>query len=394
LLDGERESLGEARCSCAGALKEIIGGIVIGALVQSLHVALTYHLNSTLQWTSSAMETVLNDWTQSASETRKHFKRGNELLQRSTQLLQRGAVQVIQGDDKAADVNRHPGVLMLHIFGGRNLPVADINGTSDPYVVFFQGERGVKQETDVVQRSLNPMFDEHKVMMLSSLHDPVSFEVIDSDPFRSVVSVGFTVIIHWFMRQLRIVTYSKSSSRVEPIVQSPSRSGPQMRRGGELMCKGQLPLASLTQGKSKTLWLPLKDANGKAAGELKVTALIKRNTDLRHEDLTNIEMWPSIIEAARDHSWMHNSQVAGEVAPVTAGGKPDSSNSDDAHTSPAATAAAPAASTTGDHHAGAEAAPPLAAATAADAPTPPAEEETAPPAEPVPAPQTVAPGST
>ena len=374
-----------------------MGTLVFGGpLAQPLHVALTYNLNTTLQWTSSAMETVLNDWIQSASETRKHFKRGTELMQRSTQLLQRGAVQVIQGDENAAGgVNRHPGVLILHICGGKNLPVADINGTSDPYVVIFQGDHGVKQETEVVQRSLNPMFDEHKVVMLTSLHDPVSFEVIDSDPFRGVVSSGLVMLFQWLMKQLRPVTYSgKASSRVEPIVQSPSRSGPQtLRRGGELMCTGELSLVSLTHGVSKTLWVPLKDKSEKPAGELKITALIKRNTDLTQEDLTNDEMWPSIIEAARDHSWMRKSQVPADAAPATASSKPDSSNSDDAHASPAAAAAAPAAATTGDDHAGAEAAPPATAA-ADDAPPPPAEEEAAPPPEPAAAPEAVAPDST
>jgi hypothetical protein len=29
---------------------------------QPIHLSVSYNLNSTLQWTSSAMETVLNDW--------------------------------------------------------------------------------------------------------------------------------------------------------------------------------------------------------------------------------------------------------------------------------------------------------------------------------------------
>jgi hypothetical protein len=80
---------------------------------QPIHLSVSYNLNSTLQWTSSAMETVLNDWTATATENRKHFKRGSELMERSTELLQRTAVQVGWRTTIAAE--RRAGVAPLEL---------------------------------------------------------------------------------------------------------------------------------------------------------------------------------------------------------------------------------------------------------------------------------------
>jgi 16S rRNA G1207 methylase RsmC len=70
---------------------------------QPIHLSVSYNLNSTLQWTSSAMETVLNDWTATATENRKHF----------TELLQRTAVQVGWRTTIAAE--RRAGVAPLEL---------------------------------------------------------------------------------------------------------------------------------------------------------------------------------------------------------------------------------------------------------------------------------------
>jgi Ca2+-dependent lipid-binding protein len=50
------------------------------------------------------------------------------------------------------------GLLLVHLQGGKNLISADINGLSDPYVLFRLGDVAIKSR--VVEKSLNPLWNE------------------------------------------------------------------------------------------------------------------------------------------------------------------------------------------------------------------------------------------
>lgn len=70
-------------------------------------------------------------------------------------------------------------VLSIHCIGGKGLVPKDVNGTSDPYIVFSAGENSVK--TNVAESSLSPMWDHHSMLVLDNPELPVKFEVFDFD---------------------------------------------------------------------------------------------------------------------------------------------------------------------------------------------------------------------
>lgn len=71
------------------------------------------------------------------------------------------------------------GVVIVHVIGGKNLPAADINGKSDPYVQISNGIQTVK--TSVVLENLSPFWDEELQMNVKNLNSSLQITVLDSD---------------------------------------------------------------------------------------------------------------------------------------------------------------------------------------------------------------------
>ena len=67
----------------------------------------------------------------------------------------------------------------MHVIGARGLAAKDMSGTSDPYVLVSHGEEVRKSE--IMQKSLNPMWDEHMVLLINTVMTPIKVEVFDSD---------------------------------------------------------------------------------------------------------------------------------------------------------------------------------------------------------------------
>jgi len=76
-------------------------------------------------------------------------------------------------------MTEYAGILMIKLIGGKNLPAADLNGTSDPYCVFKCGQQVVK--SSVVEKSLSPYWGEKITLCVPSLKEPVSLNVWDKD---------------------------------------------------------------------------------------------------------------------------------------------------------------------------------------------------------------------
>eukprot|EP00475_Leptophrys_vorax_P036162 TRINITY_DN605_c0_g1_i1.p1 TRINITY_DN605_c0_g1~~TRINITY_DN605_c0_g1_i1.p1 ORF type:complete len:128 (+),score=40.99 TRINITY_DN605_c0_g1_i1:213-596(+) len=71
------------------------------------------------------------------------------------------------------------GVVLVHVLGGKNLPVADMTGKSDPYVEITNGFQTVK--TQVMYENLNPFWDEQLQMNAQSLKTSLKLRVLDHD---------------------------------------------------------------------------------------------------------------------------------------------------------------------------------------------------------------------
>jgi len=252
------------------------------------------HLEESLLWTSRALESVLNDIARVCKETKQEVYKGNQLLLGSEQLLKLAMLKVFHGDeeedDEAAPVQGGLGefsaVLILHIIGGRNLPVRDMNGTSDPFIIVQHGSYE-EVETRVVPKSLNPMFDEHKLVLLRNRLEPLNFHVYDLDQS--------------LLGQRLVHSASSASSQGTLKKKTSERSGLTGALAGvtgvakrQLMGKAELRIDNLEEGVAKTMWLPLDSAEG---GELRITALVKSKKNITLADLSDPEVWPLMCKA-------------------------------------------------------------------------------------------------
>eukprot|EP00656_Telonema_subtile_P032247 TRINITY_DN35356_c0_g1_i1.p1 TRINITY_DN35356_c0_g1~~TRINITY_DN35356_c0_g1_i1.p1 ORF type:complete len:146 (+),score=23.69 TRINITY_DN35356_c0_g1_i1:96-533(+) len=83
----------------------------------------------------------------------------------------------------AVPASKLAGMLLIHVEKASNLISADINGSSDPYVVLRVGRQ--QAITEVVSGSLNPKFDcKQQVMVDDVSKDVLEVLVYDEDRFQ------------------------------------------------------------------------------------------------------------------------------------------------------------------------------------------------------------------
>ena len=83
--------------------------------------------------------------------------------------------------------------LDLHLQQGKDLAIKDLNGTSDPYVKVFYGTTE-KFTTNIIYKSLNPLWDEKCAFFISDLTVPLRFELFDYDRIGRDEPLGTTRI--------------------------------------------------------------------------------------------------------------------------------------------------------------------------------------------------------
>ncbi|XRB18834.1 C2 domain-containing protein [Pseudoscourfieldia marina] len=93
--------------------------------------------------------------------------------------LFRSQATITTEEGELLDLRRYNGVMDVHVIGARGLAAKDMSGTSDPYVLVSHGEEVRKSE--IMQKSLNPMWDEHMVLLINTVMTPIKVEVFDSD---------------------------------------------------------------------------------------------------------------------------------------------------------------------------------------------------------------------
>ncbi|KAI4376175.1 hypothetical protein MLD38_013965 [Melastoma candidum] len=76
------------------------------------------------------------------------------------------------------------GVLSVTVIAAENLPVTDILGKSDPYVVLTMKKSEAKHKTRVLNEVLNPVWNQtFDIVVEDGLHDMLIVEVLDHDTF-------------------------------------------------------------------------------------------------------------------------------------------------------------------------------------------------------------------
>lgn len=80
------------------------------------------------------------------------------------------------------------GLLKIHLFSASDIIPADADGFSDPYVVFKVGER--KIVSSVINKNLNPVWNETFTMKLKNPQDRLSIEVWSPLPRAKPLGLG------------------------------------------------------------------------------------------------------------------------------------------------------------------------------------------------------------
>ena len=93
--------------------------------------------------------------------------------------LVRGRATFTNNEGTIIDLTQYSCILDVHVVGARGLEPKDINGTSDPYVTVTHGNE--ERVSSVMYKSLNPMWDEHLIVLISNTNTPLSIEVYDKD---------------------------------------------------------------------------------------------------------------------------------------------------------------------------------------------------------------------
>ena len=84
----------------------------------------------------------------------------------------------------------------LTIERGKDLAIKDLNGTSDPYVKVFYGT-GEKYTTNIVYKSLNPIWNEKCSFLVHDLNVPIQFQLFDYDRIGRDEAMGTTKLDLW-----------------------------------------------------------------------------------------------------------------------------------------------------------------------------------------------------
>ncbi|KAI8455528.1 C2 domain-containing protein [Phakopsora pachyrhizi] len=84
------------------------------------------------------------------------------------------------------------GVLQIKLYNARGLKAVKIGGgTPDPYVTFSVGTRANLDRTAIKHSTQNPTWNSSHFILLNSLNDILSMEVMDSNEVRKDTSLGF-----------------------------------------------------------------------------------------------------------------------------------------------------------------------------------------------------------
>ncbi|XP_043697596.1 synaptotagmin-5-like [Telopea speciosissima] len=76
------------------------------------------------------------------------------------------------------------GVFSVTVISAEDLPIVDLMGKADPYVVLYMKKTGNKNKTRVVNDSLNPVWNQtFDFVVEDGLHDMLILEVWDHDTF-------------------------------------------------------------------------------------------------------------------------------------------------------------------------------------------------------------------
>lgn len=203
-----------------------------------------------IQWVNDTLVHLVEDMhtklgaRQELAVTSNKVLLGAESLQRVCMAELLASSEPVTG--ARVNLSEYVAVAAIHILGAKDLMARDVNGTSDAYVTITSNKE--VYHTAVVKKSLNPMFDEHKLVFLKSMEQSIQFEVWDHDTM-------------WLQMQ-------------DP--------------RGQLLGKAELSMAGIPQGQPQFKWLDLTNCKG---GKLRVTVVLQTVQNVTDEELRDPVIW-------------------------------------------------------------------------------------------------------
>ncbi|KAK3280929.1 hypothetical protein CYMTET_11255 [Cymbomonas tetramitiformis] len=203
-----------------------------------------------IQWVNDILGNIVED-LHTKLGVRKELAATAEKISIGAMSLQRVCMaELLANQEPVAgarvNLSEYVAVAAIHVLGAKDLVARDMNGTSDAYVI-ITSNKDVYQ-TAVVKRSLNPMFDEHKLIFLKSMEESILFELWDYDAV-------------WLQMQ-------------DP--------------RGQFLGKAELSLSGIPQGQPQFKWLDLTNCK---SGKLRVTVVLQSIQNVTDEELRDPVIW-------------------------------------------------------------------------------------------------------
>jgi len=162
-------------------------------LIVKEHKLLELHRHESQRKTNRAFEQLIIDIVRLLGVTRTQMALSETNVQSADVLMRVAMEEMLKNRKEVSDIfdlkenQTVDAVCILHVIGAKDLMPLDVNGSSDPYLMIQHGKYE-KQYTQDCQKSLHPLWDEHKIVLLRNFTEPINFHVFDKD--RSIFSLG------------------------------------------------------------------------------------------------------------------------------------------------------------------------------------------------------------
>lgn len=162
------------------------------------------HEPRTVKQHSLDMTTLDDDWQEAMPSTNDHSRanvtKGKDLFAQHapTTLNQSSSLSSVLTNTSSPTNHSLDQIywIELTIERGKDLAIKDLNGTSDPYVKVFYGT-GEKYTTNIVYKSLNPIWNEKSSFLVHDLHVPIQFQLFDYDRIGRDEAMGTAKLDLW-----------------------------------------------------------------------------------------------------------------------------------------------------------------------------------------------------
>lgn len=132
--------------------------------------------------TDDLINSAIDDEQRAPNNRQISFDTTNDETRNSTQINKSPSLTSLMTNISAAPSPAAQIVywLEIHLDRGKDLAIKDLNGTSDPYVKIFYGSNE-KYTSSIIQKNLNPVWNEKISFFVHDLSIPIIFQLFDYD---------------------------------------------------------------------------------------------------------------------------------------------------------------------------------------------------------------------